>query len=256
MPEPHPVYAEIGTDGGALLYSLAPPGLVGRGASLAEATEQASAHGIAELLAMAATAGRALLTDGRASPWPATAPTAQSLPYNLTIVETQRRRGAVANGNTTATFGPDREPLLPGEVPAMLELLAESRRRLLAWRPILETAPDAGELLSFRSSPHRKTVAEQLMHVANAERWYLVRIQPELPRLPDSRTPWERLDAVRGLVVHTLARLSPAQLAAQHEVDGELWTARKVVRRLMYHEQFHRDTIVRDLRLAMAARRG
>lgn len=260
MATAYQVYAEVGTDGGALLFSFDPPGLAGHGASVAEALEQARTRGIAELLSMAATAGRALVTDGRSSPWPVPAPAAPAVPgqpqaHSLVVVETKHRRGPVANGNTTATFGPDLVPLAASEVPALLELLAESRRRLLAWRPILETAPEAAKLLRFRSLPHRKSVAEQLAHVAATERWYLTRIcppLPPLPRLPRSHNHWERLDSVRWLVVRSLSGLDPQQLAVEHRVQGELWTARKVVRRLLYHEQFHRETLTRDLRLAMS----
>lgn len=60
------------------------------------------------------------------------------------------------------------------------------------------------------------------------------------------------MSAVRNLVEHTLAGLTADQLAVQNVVGGDLWSPRKVMRRLMYHEQFHRDTIVRDLRLATA----
>jgi len=250
-------YAEIGQDGGVLLFSFDPPGLLARGTSLGAAVREAAERGWPELRAMAAAAGRSLEAAGKRSPWPtgATPPAAPGGEQTeVAIIETRERRGAVANGNTSATFRLDLAPLTPADVTASLELLAESRRHLLALRPLLECSPDPAAMLAFRSRPDRKSIAEQLMHIAAVERWYLVRIRPELPRLPVSAGPWERLAAVRGLVVRTLAGMGEHDLAIRTRVNGEVWTPRKVIRRLMYHERFHRDTIARDMRLARLAR--
>ncbi len=92
--------------------------------------------------------------------------------------------------------------------------------------------------------------AEQLRHIASAERWFLSKIIPELPRLPVSHDVWQRLAVVRELVVESLSGLSGAALGCRALINGELWTTRKVIRRLMYHEQFHRDCVRRDLKLA------
>lgn len=44
--------------------------------------------------------------------------------------------------------------------------------------------------------------------------------------------------------------MTPEEMAAVRKVGNETWTARKVFRRIMYHEKFHRDCILRDLRIA------
>ena len=235
---------EAGQDGGALLYSVDPPGLVGRGASLAAAVAATVDRGWAELACMAVAA------DPRWSPLSQTISTGDVGP-EFVIRETVRRRGAVANGMTTATFQADRAPLDRATIQAALALLERSRARLLSIRGVLLEQPDSGQsVLVFRSLPRRKTVAEQLRHIAAAERWYIAKISPELPRLPATRDIWQRLEAVRSLVVARLAVLDGPALNAETQVNGERWTPRKVLRRLMYHEQFHLETLRRDLSLA------
>ncbi len=237
------LYLETGSDGGALLYSFDPPGLVARGASLSEAIS-AVPTGFAELLDIR-RAAEATAMEVRAPQPGAEEPVSAT---EFSIAERYVRRGVVANGMTTATFTPDLVPMTRAEVEEAIALLAESRRRLVSLRPAIEASAGTGEVLGHRSTPARWTIGEQLRHIASAERWYIAKIVKGLPRLPRHDCPWERLTAVRVLVVGALRRLSGAELALQTRDTGEMWTARKVVRRLMYHEKFHRDTIRRDFR--------
>jgi len=237
---------ETGQDGGALLYSVNPPGLAGWGASVETAMAAAADRGWEELAAMAIAADRRWAdlrrTIGATGPGP-----------EFVIREAVQRRGAVANGMTTATFQADLTPLDRAAVQAALALLERSRARLLSIRGILLEQPDSGQAaLAFRSLPRRKTIAEQLKHIAAAERWYIGKISPGLPPLPATRDIWQRLETVRGLVVARLAALDGPALNAATKINGERWTPRKVLRRLMYHEQFHLDTLRRDLSLAGA----
>jgi hypothetical protein len=237
-----PLYAELGGDGGALLYSFEPPGLVARGASLDEAMGRALA-GYAELLDMLRAARPGLGAAGGG-------------PLRFEVVEEFRRRRAVADGNTVATFGPDLQPVSREEVTETLDLLAESRRRLLLLRPVIEGAADPERLMAFRSLPHRMTVAEQLRHIANAERWYLSRLKPDLPRLAACRSVWDRLERVREMALAFFRGLTAADLALVTRVEDETWTVRKALRRFVYHEIFHRDTVRRDLGAAGAQAGG
>ncbi|MDP2873555.1 MAG: hypothetical protein Q8P31_13615 [Bacillota bacterium] len=233
------LYAEVGGDGGALLYTFEPPGLAARGYSLQEALDRAL-DGYTELAQMQAQA-----TGAGQRPFPE---------LTFTIVEQVNRRGVVGNGRTSATFGPDLAPVSAEEIPGILALLGESRRRLLELRPQLDS-PGAAGLMEYRSLPHRMTIRRHLEHIASAEKWYLSHIWRDLPRLRPRRDVWQRLDAVRAQVVQTLAAAGAMALCEQTSVSGETWTVRKVVRRLMYHEKFHRDAIRRDLGLALAGRR-
>lgn len=233
------MYAEIGTDGGALLYSFDPPGLVARGDSLTAALAGATA-GHAELCDIEGSA----VPDGRVEPDHKSHPSG----FNFVVAEEYRRRGKVANGNTSATFKPDLVPLSRAEVDHYLKLLAESRRRLLLLRPLIDDAPDPAARLDFHPAPKRMSIRRQLQHIASCERWYLTKVWPGLGRLARAPDVWARLATVRDLVVRTFQAQPEASLALVREVNGEVWTPRKVVRRLMYHEKFHRDTLGRDLR--------
>jgi hypothetical protein len=152
---------------------------------------------------------------------------------------------------TSATFGADLVPVSPGELPGIVALLGESRRRLLALRPGLEAAAvGGGEIMDYRSAPHRMAIRRQLEHIASAEKWYLSHVWSGLPRLRPARDVWERLAAVRSQVIETLETATGDGLLTSKSVSGETWTVRKVVRRLMYHEVFHRDAIRRDMKMA------
>lgn len=237
------LYAEVGTDGGALLYVFDPPGLVARGRSLPEALERAP-DGYAELAEMRVNAAAAAAQPA-AGAGAALAPTVN---YSFVIAEQVNRRGAVADGMTSATFGPDFVPVSADELPGIVALLGESRRRLLEVRTELESAGLPG-LMDYRSLPHRMTIRRQLEHIASAEKWYLSHIWTGLSRLAPARDIWQRLEAVRAQVIAVLETEGKVPQKAA-SVSGERWTVRKVVRRLMYHEKFHRDAVRRDLDLA------
>jgi len=229
------VYAEIGGDGGCLLYTFDPPGLLARGASL-EAALAAAADEAVALRRFLLEAGMLHLLR---PPW------REGESPEIHIVETVTRRGRVADGRTTATFEPDLRPVTPTEAADYLTLMRYSRRRLLALRQEIPAGA-----YGFRSQPHRLTIEGQLEHIAKAERWYIRRLWPDLPRLPRSRDVWQRLELCRGLALDVLDAMSPEDMARTARVEGEAWTVRKVFRRFLYHEKFHLDTIRRDLMLA------
>lgn len=222
------VYAEVGADGGCLLYSFDPPGLLARGATEDEA--MAAAPGaLAEL--------RQFLAECNQQGW---------LPGGdlaVEVAERKCRRGVVANGMTSVTFQRDRVPLLREEIPPFLAVLDHQRLKLLELK---ERIPP--QAYGFKSLPRRKTIAEQLTHIAACDRWYLSRIWQGLPRLRRSRDVWDKLSLNRDLVRRKLMSLTDADLSLVVAPQGEVWTCRKLLRRLMYHEKFHLDTILRDLR--------
>lgn len=240
------VYAEIGTDdGGCLLYTFDPPGLLGRGSSEAEALGEAGGSGAAALRALLAEAGRLELL---AEPW------AEGESPSLVVAERVVRRGRVAGGGTRATFQPDLVPLRSDEIEPFLALLGHLRSRLEALRSTLDALPP--EVYRFRSLPHRMTIEEQLAHIAGCDRWYLTRFFPQLPgRLPPARDVWHKLYLNRERASARLRGMSTEELAAVRKTDGEVWTARKLFRRFMYHERFHQETLRRDL-VRYCAQRG
>ncbi len=233
------VYAEVGEDGGCLLFTSDPPGLLCRGQNVAGALAAGSSEAsqLRHFLAECDCLG--LLKDQ----WsPVETP-------QIDIIETISRRGVVANGNTRATFRRDLEPVIPNELPGFLTILEHLRDTL--WTLKGRIPLDAYD---FRSLPRRMTIGEQLKHIAACDRWYLSRFWTDLPRLRNSTDVWDRLALNRNLALERLGNLTAEERAAVRTADREVWTPRKLFRRFMYHERFHRDTIVRDLELFRSGR--
>lgn len=226
------LYAETGSEGGCLLYTFDPPGLLARGASLEAALASAPVE---------TTRLRRLLDGGGAldmldEVW------GEAETPQLVVQETVHRRGSVTNGMTRATFQRDLVPLTPEQLPGYLRVMSILREEL--WTLKDRIPPGAYE---FRSLPHRKTILEQLAHVAACDRWYLGHLWPDLPRLPRSTDVWHKLVLNRELAVDTIGNMTREDMGRMKKANGEVWTGRKVIRRFLYHEKFHLDTIERDL---------
>jgi len=220
-------YGEVGEDGGCLLFTLNPPGLLARGKSVDEAMARASQ----------AAQALDLFLEGCGRPYPWVGPNP-----SIIVAETLRRRGNVANGNTSVTFSADRVSVEAEEIPRFLALQAHLRNELLELRDLIPL-----DAYGFRSLPHRMTIQEQLSHLASCDRWYLSRLWSNLPKLPRSKDVWDKLAMNRERVRDKLLALTSEDLALIKRTEGEVWTCRKMMRRFMYHERFHLDTVKRDL---------
>lgn len=143
-------------------------------------------------------------------------------PFELEIVETEE-----------VTFPPDRAPLNEEDLKTLAEHASASRMRLLDTLAALP--PDA---LTWRESDDTWAIRNILAHLAQGDLWYASRLQPGgLPELA-----W-RLGATRTLLLETLTNLPSDQRGAVTCHDGEEWTPRKVIRRMLEHEQEHMDQI-------------
>lgn len=161
----------------------------------------------------------------------------------------------VASGDTEATFPPDLEPLAEAYLAYVLSYTRASRRTLLDLVDRLGPG-----LADWRSAEGKRTIGEVLGHIADAEAFYAVRLEhpaqpggPEQPEGPQAAAelwkryagrdlglgPVERLVRTRELVVDRLGRLSDEDRVRVIELRGETWTARKVLRRLAWHERYH-----------------
>ncbi len=137
-----------------------------------------------------------------------------------------------ADYEVNAFFASDRPPLSEPEIPEFERLLRATRQDLLGAVDGLG-AEDLDRTLAGERWPIRGV----LEHVANAEWWYLDRLglAGASRDLPDD--PLERLGAARQ---HFLSQLRP--LCARTGVvtlSGETWSARKVMRRALWHERDH-----------------
>ncbi|OLC58373.1 MAG: hypothetical protein AUH85_00815 [Chloroflexi bacterium 13_1_40CM_4_68_4] len=126
----------------------------------------------------------------------------------------------------------DRTPATRADVDFAGAMLAPSREALLS---VAEHAGDgvAGD----------RSVEKMLRHLADAEWWYGSRLEEDPERVrryaveeePDQR---RRLERIRGWFLDVLD-VAPAVDDVERVHRGERWTARKVVRRAVYHELDH-----------------
>ena len=137
-----------------------------------------------------------------------------------------------------AFFASDRPPVTAGEEEEFRRLLEMTGRDLLA--AVEGLAPQD---LAKEFSGERWSILGILRHVANSDLWYLDRLGLALPQsdLPDEVMP--RLERVRA---HTLASLPALTLrTGVVALSAELWSARKVLRRTLWHERDHTDHILK-----------
>lgn len=171
-------------------------------------------------------------------------------PSAVTVVAEYPRRRNVTSCSR-GLFLPEETAPTRAEIAERLAVLAATRRELLVTvRALPEAAldwPEPGRDPAFH------TIRAQLEHVAHVETWYLQRLWRGLPRLPRSTTVWERLDRTRGRVEAWLSGLPDAELGRVDRYLGELWSVKKVLRRLAYHEWFHLRVIQRIRGQAEAA---
>ena len=138
-----------------------------------------------------------------------------------------------------AFFEDDRRPLIHDEVKNGLWLLDCSRRDLLAVIQQMSSEklsqPISGEV--------QGSIAGILDHIAWAEWWYFDRLNLAFEREEMPGDPLAKLEKVRA---HTRAQL-PKLVGDGQVVEciGEQWSARKVLRRALWHERDHTQHIAK-----------
>lgn len=174
---------------------------------------------------------------------------------DIEVTERVRATGDPLQCDTEGFFEVDRRAYADADVTRTATLLAASRRDLLD-----AVAGRSARTLDRRLVEDRRTIREILDHVAVAEHWYATRV--DLPvDVPDGwrgypEGTFERLAATRADVERALGVLPdvPAERrSATRDVDGERWSVRKVLRRLVWHERLHYRQLVRLLPKVEAA---
>jgi uncharacterized damage-inducible protein DinB len=137
-----------------------------------------------------------------------------------------------------AFFAADRPAVASDELPEIKRLLAATRKDLLA-------ALDSLDLDDLqRAIPgERWPIGGVLHHVARGELWYLDRLGLAFPRAELTPEPLEAIEQVRQ---HTLSVLpSLSSNTGVVALAGEIWSARKVIRRTLWHERDHTEHITK-----------
>jgi len=137
-----------------------------------------------------------------------------------------------------AFFAADRPPVAVDELPDYQRLLAATRADLL--QAVDGLSPDEFE----RAIPgERWPLSGIVHHVARSELWYLDRLGLAFPRNDLSPEPLEAIDQVRRHTIATLRQLSGYNGVVA--LAGEIWSARKVLRRTLWHERDHTEHILK-----------
>lgn len=209
-----PVALEEGPGGATLVHALSVPGCVAGGATQDEA-----------LAAFPRALGawlRTLESLGERVP-------GREAELDVTVDEWITTDADVARGESTACFEADLAPLSEGEISRHLRRLGDLRGILLA---ALKGRPDA-EL--DRGWGGEWTARRALEELARAQWWALSRLGASpLAELPDRTLG--RLDTAMALVVNAFTDMAPEARARILDLEGETWTPRKVLRRLLWLE--------------------
>lgn len=135
--------------------------------------------------------------------------------------------------DVNAWFLNDWKPLTEEDIQHALSILAWSRQDLLA---LLKDIPI--ELHEKKFEGERWTIMGIVNHIGGAEWWYLDRLGlTTLTRTDLPKDPFERLEIVREQLNQILPNLINEEMVRGKE--GEMWSARKLLRRAIWHEKDH-----------------
>lgn len=165
----------------------------------------------------------------------------------IDVVELVAATGDPLECDPEGFFSVDGEPYDDAELHRTRDLLEASRGDLLALVADLDD-----EVLDRRLVEGRRTTRAILDHVAIAEHWYLTRVEGPFGIRESWRDyptgTFERLPAIRADVDGYLESLASVPVDRRDETwvgDGERWSHRKVLRRLVWHELLHYKQLLR-----------
>lgn len=221
-----PVGLEEGPDGATLVHALTIPGCVAGGATQEEA-----------LGAFPGALGAWLSTlEAAGEPVPP-----RDAELEIAVDEWVTTDADVAAGESTACFEADLAPLSDADIARDLRRLGDLRGTLL------REVKAVGDAALDRGWGGEWTARRALEELARAEWWTLSRLgASQLAELPDRTIG--RLDTAMALVVHAFTEMPEEERGKIVELEGETWTPRKVLRRMLWLEW----TLGRIARAALA----
>jgi predicted RNase H-like HicB family nuclease len=205
---------EQGADGGFMAHALDLPGCAAVGAT-AEAAAEAFGGALQQWLRFLAFTREPV------------AGADQEL--ELGVDEWLESDARVLQGESSALFAADVAALDDATARLGMRRLGDLRGLLLS---ALRGRPDSA---LDRQAPSGMRVREVLEELARAQWWTLSRLGASpMAEVPEKTLA--RLDTAMALVVQQLTELPADRRAARLELDGEEWTPRKVLRRLLWLE--------------------
>jgi predicted RNase H-like HicB family nuclease len=205
---------EEGADGGVMAHALHLPGCGGVGPS-PEAAVAAFERALGGWLRLRAAAGEPVPPRGAE--------------LELAVDEWLATDARVLDGETTALFAAELAPLTLADAERGVRMLGDLRARLLSR---VRRRP---EVLLDAETPGGMRARQVLEELARAQWWTLSRLgATPMAEVPEKTLA--RLDTAMALVVDRLTTLPDDARALRLELDGEEWTPRKVLRRLLWLE--------------------
>jgi len=129
---------------------------------------------------------------------------------------------------SSTTFLTDYDMLQPNEMETLIRWMAISRQELM------DLARDLpGEAFDWKPDADTFSIGGLLCHMADADFWFTDRLK----QWPEA--PLYRLAATRGVALERLRALTTEERSRVTIHQGEEWTPRKVVRRMLEHEREH-----------------
>jgi len=128
----------------------------------------------------------------------------------------------------TTTFLTDYDALHSNEMETLFRWMAISRQQLM---DMVKSLPE--DAWNWKPDDDTPSIRDILCHMAESDLWYTDRLKqwPEAPLF--------RLAATRGVALEPLRALSEAELGRVSIHEGDEWTPRKVMRRMLEHEREH-----------------
>lgn len=158
----------------------------------------------------------------------------------------------VEAGKPEPLFWSEIAPVSRKDITRTIQLLEYSREDLLKLVSNLSK-----ECLEWLPPNKPRTIKNCLKHIAYVEPWYITRLNIDLPsKYP--RNTFKLLDYTRKLIVNVLKDFPKEKMRGVYQPKKDrspvcnLWTARKVLRRLVDHERLHTRYIEKVLQLYKA----
>jgi hypothetical protein len=162
-------------------------------------------------------------------------------PFGVAVVEVFKAHASDEDPDylVNGFFEDDRRPLSFWDVEVGLRLLRWSRQDLLeVARPLLP-----GRVCTPIGDEVYRRVRGILEHVARAENWYLGQFDLAVERSTLPEHVLGKLETVRANTRGQLIKLMGEDRLTENR--GEKWSARKVLRRTLWHERDHTQHIAR-----------
>ncbi len=158
----------------------------------------------------------------------------------------------VEAGKPEPLFWSEVLPISGKEIERTIQLMNYSRSDLLK----LVSALDE-EVLDWQPPEKPRTIRNCLKHIGIVEWWYITRLDIDLPEeFPED--VFELLHSTREVALHNLQNLpeekwsgvfQPKKYVDPEAIVCNLWTARKMLRRLVDHERLHTRYIEKILKM-------